>query len=132
MGKNISIYPSDALDRACALNGGGRNRSHRISQIADRYGEIMRRADLPALSGAEMAAIRDACNGTLHEPASLIPGALAQGVGYLAASEGLAEKWGIDGEALVAKLVALTYPQEVRLIEDVERFWAEQTNARPA
>ena len=38
--------------------------------------------------------------------------------------DGLAEKWQIDGPALVDKLRGLTFTQEVRLIEEIESFWA--------
>jgi len=34
-----------------------------------------------------------------------------------------AERHGIDGPALVAKLRALTYPQEVALVDAVEQYW---------
>lgn len=102
--------------------------SHRLAQIADRYGEILRHAVLPELSNAELDLLRDASNGVLHEPASLIRGALAQGVGDAIALDGLAEKWGVDGEALVEKLRGLSLAQEIRLIEDLEAWWSQQGN----
>lgn len=124
MARNISIYPSAALDDACALNGGGRNRSHRISQIADRYTEILRRAVLPPFSPAERSLLRDACNGTLHEPAGILPGALALGVADAIALDGLDKKWLVDGPVLIEKLRGLSFPQEIRLIEEIEKSFA--------
>lgn len=129
MARNISIYPSPALDAACALNGGGRNRSHRISQIADRYAEIMRRTALPDFTEAEWSLLQDACNGVLHEPAGMIRGGLALGVEDAIALDGLADKWSVDGAALLARLRDLAFAQEVRLIEDIERRWGEQADA---
>ena len=114
-----SIRPAPVLEEAIALNGGGRGLSHRLAQIADRYLEILRRAPLPDLSEAEMNALRDSCLGVLNEPAAQIRGSLWLGVED-SLPDGLAEKWQIDGAALVEKLRALTYPQEVRLVEMVE------------
>lgn len=130
MARNISIYPSPALDKARALNGGGRGASHRINQIADRYTEILRRTSLPELSDAEWSLLRDACNGTLHEPAAMIRGALAQGVSDAVALDGLDGKWGVDGAALVERLRGLEFAQEVRVVEEIERWWAGQPVAR--
>lgn len=128
MARNISIYPSPALDAACALNGGGRNRSHRISQMADRYAEILRRNPAPAISEAEANLIRDALNGTLHEPAAMIRG-LWQGIEDAIQLDGLAEKWKVDGAALIERLRGLSYAQEVAMVEAVEAWWARQSQA---
>lgn len=126
-----SIRPAPIVQEAVANNGGGRGMSHRLAQISDRYLEILRRATLPAFSDGEMSAIRDTCNGTLNEPASMIRGSLWL-VMEDSLPDGLAEKWRIDGTALVEKLRKLSFPQEVRLIEDVEAYWASPENAGAA
>lgn len=126
-----SFRPAPVVQAAVANNGGGRGMSHRLAQIADRYQEILRRAAPPALSDGEMNALRDACNGTLHEPAALIRGSLWIGIED-SLPDGLAEKWQIDGAALVEKLRGLTYPQEVALVEQIEAYWASVANAGPA
>ena len=123
-----SFRPAPVVTEALALNGGGRGMSHRLAQIADRYSEIMRRTPLPDLSDAEWSLLRDALNGTLHEPAAMIRGALALGVEDGISLDGLDGKWGVDGAALAGKLRSLTYAQEVRLVEEIERWWAEQRN----
>lgn len=123
-----SIRPAPILEEAVANNGGGTGLSHRLAQIADRYLEMLRRTALPAFSDAEMDALRDSNNGTWHEPAAMIRGALWIGVED-SLPDGLADKWGIDGEALVEKLRALTFAQEVRLVEQIERWWSDQKNA---
>lgn len=121
----ISIYAAPELDEALARNGGGRNRSHRINQIADRYAEMLRRTSLPDMSEAEWSLLRDALNGVVHEPAAMIAH-LAHGVADAIRLDGLDRKWGVDGAALVAKLEALDYAQEVRLLEDIEAWWSYQ------
>lgn len=119
-----SIRPAPIVEEAVANNGGGRGLSHRLAQISDRYLEILRRSPLPDLSPAEWSAVRDAMLSTLHEPAAII-----RGEPWIAIEDslpdGLAEKWEIDGAALVAKLRDLTYPQEVRLVELIERQAAD-------
>lgn len=122
MARNISIYPGAALDAALASNGGGRGRSHRINQLADRYAEILRRNPPPELSEGEWSLIRDSLNGTLHEPAAMIRGVWQDVEDGL--FDGLAAKWGVDGPALVARLRALDYAQEVALVERIEAWWA--------
>lgn len=119
-----SIRPAPVLEEAIALNGGGRGLSHRLAQIGDRYMEILRRTPRPDLSEGEINALRDVCNSTLHEPASMIRGSLWLGVED-SLPDGLAEKWRIDGHALVEKLRRLTYPQEVALVEQIESYWAD-------
>lgn len=115
-----SFRPSEIVVAAIDNNGGGRGMSHRLSQIADRYLEMLRRAPLPKMSEAEINAVRDALNGALPEPAEMIRGFAALEVED-ALLDGLADKWGIDGSALVSKLHGLSYAQEVRLIEEIEK-----------
>ena len=120
-----SIRPAPILEEAIANNGGGSGLSHRLAQIGDRYLELLRRTDLPALTDAEMSALRDVNNGTWHEPAAMIRGALWLGIED-SLPDGIAEKWDIDGGALVEKLRVLTFAQEVKLLEMIERWWADQ------
>lgn len=127
--KNVSIYPGPDLEAAIVANGGGRGRSHRINQIADRYAEILRR-NQPSLSEPEWNLIRDSLNGTLHEPAAMI-GGVWQGVEDSLA-DGLGAKWGVDGPELVRKLRGLSFAQEVALVEAIEAWWAERANAGAA
>lgn len=115
-----SIRPAPILAAAGANNGGGRGFSHRLAQIGDRYLEILRRTPLPPISPPEMDAIRDACLSWLPEPAAMIRGGIALEVED-ALLDGLAAKWHIDGAALLATLRGLSYAQEVRLVEEIER-----------
>lgn len=118
MSRRTTIY---LTDRAEAVLGGGESLSGSVNRLADRYYEIVRRSriDLPP---PELDAIRDALNGWLAEPAATIAGGPALEVED-ALPDGLAERHGIDGPALVAKLRALTYAQEVALVDAVEQYW---------
>lgn len=107
---------SDTLDL-----GGGDSLSGTINRLADRYYEIVRRSRID-LSPGELDAVRDALNGWLAEPAATIAGGPALEVED-ALPDGLAERHGIDGPALVAKLRGLTYAQEVALVDAVEQYW---------
>jgi len=123
-----SVRPAPVLIEATENNGGGHGFSHRLAQIADRYLQLLRRTPRADLTEAEVNAIRDALNGTILEPAEDIRGALWVDIED-ACVDGLAEKWEIDGPALVARLKALDYAQEVRLVEEVERFWNRHARA---
>jgi hypothetical protein len=118
MARKSTIY---LTDRAEAVLGGGESLSGSINRIADRYYEIVRRSriDLPP---AELNAVRDALNGWLAEPAATIAGGPALEVED-ALPDGLAERHGINGPALVAKLRGLTYAQEIALVDAVEQYW---------
>lgn len=119
-----SIRPAPILEEAIANNGGATGLSHRLAQIGDRYLEILRRTAIPDFSDAEMKAMRDCSNGTWLEPAASIRGAL-----WLAVEDsipdGIGKKWGINAPELVEKLRRLDYVQEIKLIESIEGWWAQ-------
>lgn len=122
MARRTTIY---LTDRAEAVLAGGESLSGSINRIADRYYEIIRRSRID-LSDAELAAVCDALNGWLAEPAATISGGPALEVED-ALADGLAERHGIDGRALLAKLRRLTFAQEVALVDSVEQFWRAVT-----
>lgn len=122
MARRTTIYLTDRAEAALA---GGDSLSGSINRIADRYYEILRRSRID-LSDAEMDAVRDALNGWLAEPAATISGGPALEVED-ALDDGLAERHGIDGRALVDKLRELSYAQEVALVDYVEQFWRAVT-----
>lgn len=124
MARRATIY---LTDRAEAVLGTG-SLSGTVNRIADRYYEIVRRSR-PDLTPAELDAVRDACSGWLAEPAATIAGGVALEV-QDALDDGLAER--VDGAALVAKLSALTYAQEVALVDSVEQYWRSVSTASPA
>lgn len=126
MTKRTSIYLSPPLEEALK---GADSISGRLGQICDRYAETNRRARIAQrFSAGELNAFRDCCNGTIFGPAQLIDGAvLANFEDSL--QDGIAEKWGIDAPATIAKLRDLTYPDQVALVEDIETFWHGVANA---
>lgn len=128
MTKRTSIYLNPPLEEALK---GANSISGRLGQICDRYAETNRRARITQRVGAaEINALRDCCNGTIFGPAQLIDGAVLANFEY-SLVDGLAEKWGIDAPATIAKLRELTYPDQVALVEDIEAFWRDVANAGP-
>ncbi len=122
MSKRTTLYLNAPIAAAVA---GAESISGRLGAVCDRYAEILRRARiLPRFTEQELDALRDCCNGTWFEPAQLIDGAvLANFEDSLV--DGLAEKWAIDSAALSDKLRALTYAEQVALVEEIERYWRE-------
>lgn len=124
MATKKGIYFADAAEQALGdINSG------RVNQALDRFAEILRRERIEKqFSDAEWNALRDMLNGTLSEPAELIRGSLAMGWED-SIEDGIAEKWDVDPAAMQAKLAALSYVQEVAVVEAVERWWRGQGNA---
>jgi len=83
-----------------------------------------------ALSEAEACAVVDAMNGTVFDATSYRH--LVMSMEDACRLDGLDEKWGFDGDALVARLEALTPGQCWALVDAVERFWARtRTSSAP-
>lgn len=121
MATKKGIYFADAAEKLLGdINSG------RVNQVLDRYAEILRRERIEKLfTDAQWNALRDMLNGTLSEPAELIRGSLA--MSWEDSIEGgIAEKWDVDPQSMQQKLAALTYVQEVAIVEAVERWWRDQ------
>ncbi len=88
----------------------------------ERYYSLLERT-LPTLglSKEEVCLVADSLNGTLIEPHTL--SLVWANVDDSIRLDGLDEKWGVDGEALVGKLRAFTPLQATALVDAVERFW---------
>ena len=84
-----------------------------------RYYDLLRRS-LPTFTEPEASLLMDACNGWHIEPhtAPLLWAQIADSL-----ADGLAEKWGVDGPALVARLRALSYAQALAICDAVEVAW---------
>ena len=127
MSKRTTIYISDVLARA--IGASPDSLSGRLAQIGDRYGEIIRRQRIEQkFSDAELNALRDCCNGTWFDPAQLIDGAVLANF-IDSKPDGLYEKWQVDGQSTAAKLAALTYPEQVALVEAIEQWCRTQCPA---
>lgn len=124
-----TIHRSKMLDTA--IGASPASVSGRLSTIADRYLEILRRTRVARLfSEAEINAMRDVCNGTWFEPAQLIDGAILANVED-GEADGLYEKWEIDGAALREKLRGLDFTHQVALVEEIEQWWRTQRPSEP-
>lgn len=112
------------LADALAERGGSENAT--ASQIVAR--DVQRYYDLLALALAQVtlaagaaSLIVDALNGSVRDEH------LAQMLDYAIADsleDGLAEKWQIDGPALVATIRAWSLLQRMAVVDAVERFWS--------
>lgn len=127
--RRSTIHRSPRLDEV--IGASPPSLSGRLSTIADRYLEILRRARVASrFSEPELNAMRDCCNGTWFEPAQLIDGAILANVED-SRVDGLYEKWGIDGDALAAKLRSLIFADQVALVEEIEQWWRTQCPSGP-
>lgn len=125
MAKKSGVYIGSELEAAIGPLHNSISVSHRINRLGDRYREIMRRTQIEKkLTEAEWNLMRDSLNGTINEPASQIT-RLWHGIEDSIKLDGLAQKWDVDGDALLSKLRDLTYVEEVAAVEFVERWWIE-------
>jgi hypothetical protein len=88
----------------------------------ERYYAVLRDSlQTVTLTEGEASALVDALNGTLLEAHtySLLWANVADAIRY----DGLAEKWGIDGPALVAKLRALSPGAAMAVVDAAERYF---------
>jgi len=123
MTKTPSIYLHDSI--AAELCARGNNRSAVINRDLGRlyvlYRRALRQAPLSSLSIDEICLVVDVLNGSIHDAntAHMLWAGVEDGIRL----DGLAEKWDVDGPALVEKLRALNDIQSMALIDVAERFW---------
>jgi hypothetical protein len=120
---HISLPPEITAEIAARADKAAGERSGRIAQDLARYYEALARARkgmCDKFSKDELSAILDVCNGAAYEAHS-IPWLYAGMEDALAG--GVADKWGIDGAALVANLRALSYIESAALVDAAERAW---------
>jgi hypothetical protein len=125
-GNLITFRAFDSLRSEFAARAGQEGRTI-LSNVArrdlERYyhalGETLRTV---TLSEREALLICDALNGTLVEPhtAQLLWAQIDDAIRL----DGLADKWEVDGPALVARLRTLSYCQALAVTDAVERWWA--------
>lgn len=128
MAKRTSTYLSDrTVDILDAAMGDTGSLSGEINKFVDRYAETIRRhrGVEKQFSEAELNALRDVANGWIAEPAATIAGGLAMELED-SMPDGIAEKWEIDADALIAKLRALPYADQLALVAGIEAWWNNQ------
>lgn len=128
MAKRTSTYLSDrTVDILDAAMGDTGSLSGEINKFVDRYAETVRRhrGVEKRFSEEELNALRDVANGWIAEPAATIAGGLAIELED-SLPDGIAAKWEIDADALLAKLRALPYADELALVAGIEAWWNKQ------
>ena len=110
---------------------GGLGRSGVTQDALDRYFYMLKRertALKSILTPGELSLIADSCNGTMFASWS-IPH-IDHGVEDSINLDGLADKWEVDGNQLLAKLRGLTLSQSFALADAVEQFWANVSTGK--
>ena len=100
------------------------DRSAVIAKSLDRYFYALsaaRRGLRERFSAGEQALLLDVANGALFASPCAINFIEHEVAAALA--DGLAEKWQVDGPALIEKLTALSYAEKLALIDAAERWW---------
>ena len=120
-----SIHLSTSVAAAIDLDrDAGESLSGRISMIVERYQAIIS-AHRPELSRPEWMAICDVMNGEfLGMGDTTAPRYIWASVSDACRMDGLADKWHIDGQALVDKLRNLDYAGCIAAAEVGRRFWS--------
>lgn len=127
MKKKRNIYIGPALGQLIdeRAGDGARSVSGVINACADRYLETVRR-HIPDLKAEEWMLIFDALNGVWAGDAiALAIQSLPLGISDALTLDGLADKWEVDGPALLSRLEAMDWCQRLAVIDTAERFWAD-------
>lgn len=118
-----SIYVGPPLERLVAERTDDACPPTKIVNVAaDRYLKSLEE-NKPRLSSAEWMLVFDALNGVIHDDTAESAGLAWMGVADAIRHDGLAEKWAVEGNALIEKLKALGYVEAVVLVDAAERFW---------
>ena len=121
--QRISVSMYQRLLDQIEERGGARSTiiSRDLERLYTLYQRALRRADLTI---DEACLITDALNSSLYtaDTAHLLWAGVEDAVRH----ENLAEKWGVDGQALVEKLKSLSEIQSMAVIDAAERFWSQQ------
>ena len=118
--RNRGVYIPDSI--AAELAARGDNRSGIISRDLERlYALYVRALKESQLTLPEACLIVDLLNATIMDAstARMLWAEVEDGIKL----DGLAEKWSVDGPALVAKIKALNDIQSLALVDAAERFW---------
>lgn len=96
-----------------------------VSRAVMRYLSILayeRRELRQQFSAAECGLILDACNGIAFMDSFSVR-LFPAGVRDAIEMDGLDRKWQVDGQTLLVKLDATTFPQRMALVDAVQRWW---------
>jgi len=125
MGRRSSIYITEELHNRLGLDN--RGISQAINETLDRYDELIeseRRRVEQVFSESEWNAMRNACNGTLWQPAAIIRDGVYANIQDSLDDE--IEYYGADRAELEEKLRELSVLQQFALVEMIEEWWSNQ------
>lgn len=122
----VKKFSISLFDHVCnQVDTRGEQRSTIINRDLDRYYEALkdtRRTLAQKFDANELGLILDNLNGTLMGETygvRLIYANVEDAITY----DSIDRKWGVDGDALVAKLKALTFVENATLADAAERWW---------
>lgn len=125
MGRKSSLYLNGELEKKIGL--GKRNGlSEAINIIADRYTLLVEREQkglLIKFTEGEWDLMRDACNGTVFQPAFTLEDSVLANVEDSLDSQ--FEYFGADRDEVTDKLRGLSLLQQIALVEEIEDWWAQ-------
>ena len=112
---------SGVYEQLAAANGATESKS------LDRYFWLLETA-MPKLSEAEFNLLCDACNGwaSSYEPPEVVAQGLVMQIEDAINYEQLAQKWAVDGTALIAQLQTLSALETLALVEAIEKYWSKE------
>lgn len=117
-------FQSRIAGQITARQVGGFDRSSTIGTALERYFAILERSRVrlrEQLTDQEMGVILDVLNGTVFDGPLAIQAVSLEISDSL--PDGYAQKWEVDGPALVDKLQKLSYAETAALVDAVERWW---------
>lgn len=128
--RSFTLYEKaiEVLDQRSASNPQGyvmgegtRNYSKAIGELIDRYDYIVKH-NVPKFSAGEWKIIVEAIGGQLVEAWAI--GHVTAGIVDSISLDGAAERFEVDGEAMIKKLKKLGYVQKLAMVDVVECYWA--------
>jgi hypothetical protein len=127
----VQLRPDSALDTELTTRSSSEMPSARnfiAARDLERYYALLT-ASLPKFSQSEAMLIADALNGSLNEVHSmrLLWASIQEAIEY----DGLDQKWGVDGAALVARLRALSLAEVYAVTDAIERAWIGRDGTMP-
>jgi hypothetical protein len=120
--KRTSIYISEGLREILGLPDPAVSVTKRLTRIADRYKRILDHTHLSGrFSTAEWDLLRDLLSNVWHEPAATIRGLHVSIEDAIRLGRPIG-RWMVDSDSLLTKLRALTYVEEVAIVETIEQW----------
>lgn len=124
---NINIYLPASIHEVLKKRGLGSGENI-IKRDLERYYTLLEHSlKRVSISEREWDYLRDALNGTIFTPEIIpyLPRALADAVKD-SAFDGIGEKYGVDVDALLEKILNLSPSEALAVVDAVECWWEQQ------